>query len=85
MCSCASAAECGRVKGKGETLIVDGKPVSSAVEYPWHVAVYDKKYRDGISQICGGTLITPKFFVSGTRYSQLQLQPQLQTAPVPQN
>lgn len=58
-------AECGRLVGSGETLIVDGKPVNSPIEYPWHVAVYDKKFKGGIAQICGGTLVTTKFFVSG--------------------
>lgn len=56
--------ECGRLVGNGETLIVDGKPVNSPIEYPWHVAVYDKKFKGGIAQICGGTLVTTKFFVS---------------------
>ncbi|XP_034256439.1 phenoloxidase 1-like [Thrips palmi] len=56
--------ECGRVVGNGETLVVGGKAVNSPVEFPWHVAVYDRLYRTGISQVCGGTLITTKFFVS---------------------
>ncbi|XP_052128833.1 phenoloxidase 2-like [Frankliniella occidentalis] len=56
--------ECGRLIGNGETLVVDGKPVNSPVEFPWHVAIYDRRYKGGITQICGGTLITTKFFVS---------------------
>ncbi|KAK3917229.1 Phenoloxidase 1 [Frankliniella fusca] len=56
--------ECGRVVGNGETLVVDGKPVNSPLEFPWHVAIYDRKHKKGITQVCGGTLITPKFFVS---------------------
>ncbi|KAJ1519798.1 hypothetical protein ONE63_005051 [Megalurothrips usitatus] len=66
--------ECGRVVGKGTPLIQDGQPVLSALEYPWHVAVYDRKHKNGVFQVCGGTLITPKFFVSAAHcFSEPQM------------
>ncbi|XP_034232819.1 uncharacterized protein LOC117640424 [Thrips palmi] len=53
---------CGRPTGRPTALVRDGEAVESAADYPWHVTVYDVT-RD-MKQICGGSLVTPKFFVS---------------------
>ncbi|XP_034246691.1 polyserase-2-like [Thrips palmi] len=54
---------CGRPTGKGVAFVRNGQNVSSAVEFPWHVVVYNKT-ETAPEQICGGSLVSPKFFVS---------------------
>ncbi|XP_052121866.1 uncharacterized protein LOC113217967 [Frankliniella occidentalis] len=53
---------CGRPTGKPTAFVRDGEKVSSAADYPWHVTIYDVTL--DMRQICGGSLITAKFFVS---------------------
>ncbi|XP_034247547.1 uncharacterized protein LOC117649170 isoform X2 [Thrips palmi] len=53
---------CGRPTGKLTALVRDGEVVTSAADFPWHVTVYDKE--QNMRQICGGSLVSPKFFVS---------------------
>lgn len=57
-------AVCGRPTGRPTALVRDGEEVGSAADYPWHVTVYDVVL--DMRQICGGSLITAKFFVSGS-------------------
>ncbi|KAJ1519726.1 hypothetical protein ONE63_004984 [Megalurothrips usitatus] len=37
---------CGRPTGKGTAFVRNGQNVSSSADFPWHVAVYDKKPAD---------------------------------------
>ncbi|XP_034248420.1 uncharacterized protein LOC117649629 [Thrips palmi] len=53
---------CGQPTGKGISFIRDGNVTASAADFPWHVVIYD--LTKDLQQICGGTLISPKYFVS---------------------
>ncbi|XP_034255654.1 uncharacterized protein LOC117653824 [Thrips palmi] len=53
---------CGRPTGRPTALVRDGEEVGSAADYPWHVTIYDVVL--DMKQICGGSLVTPKYFVS---------------------
>ena len=61
---CCSVLVCGRPTGQGVAFVRNGQNVSSTADFPWHVAVYDKTIEKP-AQICGGSLIKPKYFVSG--------------------
>lgn len=52
--------ECGRKTITSRTLIVNGEEVQEQ-EYPWVVAIYDSNDE----QICGGTIISREFVISG--------------------
>ncbi|XP_034252944.1 uncharacterized protein LOC117652273 isoform X2 [Thrips palmi] len=54
---------CGRPSGKGVAFVRHGRNVSSAADFPWHVVVYDTTFATH-EQICGGSLIKPRYFVS---------------------
>lgn len=57
-------AECGVAIGKGQTLIVHGSDANIA-DFPWHAGIYDNAQKEGITQVCGGTLVLPNLIVSG--------------------
>ncbi|XP_034231491.1 limulus clotting factor C-like [Thrips palmi] len=63
---------CGRPTGRPSALVRDGEVVTSAADYPWHVTVYDLTL--DLKQICGGSLVTTKFFISGNSESDAPLQ-----------
>ncbi|XP_034252950.1 low-density lipoprotein receptor-related protein 8-like isoform X7 [Thrips palmi] len=60
---------CGRPSGKGVAFVRHGRNVSSAADFPWHVVVYDTTFATH-EQICGGSLIKPRYFVSGSSVGQ---------------
>ncbi|KAK3914573.1 Modular serine protease [Frankliniella fusca] len=55
--------ECGVAIGKGQTLIVHGSDANIG-DFPWHAGIYDKEQKEGITQVCGGTLVLPNLVVS---------------------
>ncbi|KAJ1522494.1 hypothetical protein ONE63_001684 [Megalurothrips usitatus] len=55
---------CGQPTGRGVEFIRNGNMSTSAADFPWHVTVYDKATPKNVKQICGGTLISTKYFVS---------------------
>ena len=61
---------CGNPTARGTPFVLGGEVVSSAEEVPWHAVVY-KQDRGRWLGICGGSLVTPNFVVSG----HLLLQP----------
>ncbi|KAE8742065.1 hypothetical protein FOCC_FOCC012392 [Frankliniella occidentalis] len=53
---------CGQPTGKAIGFVRDGILSNSAADFPWHVSIYDRTLDN--EQVCGGSLITTKFFVS---------------------
>ncbi|KAJ1522497.1 hypothetical protein ONE63_001687 [Megalurothrips usitatus] len=67
------ASVCGRPTGKPTALIRGGEKVTSAADFPWHVAIYDVTIN--MEQVCGGSLISTKFFISAAHCFHDQEKP----------
>ena len=58
---------CGSPTGKGVPLVKNGRRVETAQDFPWHAVVFHKGSAGSPESMCGGSLITTKFVVSGNR------------------
>lgn len=59
------AVACGRRRNAAHALSIGGKEAKES-EFPWHVAIFRREAEGRPFQpVCGGSLVSPKFFVSG--------------------
>ena len=63
----APRSVCGNPTGRGIPFVLGGEVVRSAEDVPWHAVVFGPGPAGSWQGICGGSLVTTNFIVSGER------------------